>query len=362
MRPLRRPSIVELSAEHLREGLRAGRWRHALPGVARLAVELDVSRDTIRTALRLLESEGLLGARGLGRSRAVTVQGTERHRLRVGILLHDALPEEQSKIAQLLLQIQSKLGAKDQEVFFLPKTQVQLQHDLPRITRMLGENPADAWIVVAGSHELLEWSAAQATPCLALFGRVERLPLASTGPDKLPAFLTATRRLLELGHRHIVFIVRHARRNPTLGAAEAAFLAELSAHGIPTGPYNLPDWEETPEGFLTLLESLFGRTPPTAIIINETAQFIAAMEFLARRRIHVPEQVSLVATFDDPAFAWCVSGIAHIKSDPKPMVRRIVRWVSAVKKGAADRKSIIFPGEFVPGGSMGPVGRESGKK
>ena len=79
------------------------------------------------------------------------------------------------------------------------------------------------------------------------------------------------------------------------------------------------------------------------------------MEFLARRRIHVPEQVSLVATGDDAAFSWCLSGIAHIKSDPKPIVRRIVRWVSAVKKGTADRKSIIFPAEFVPGGSIGPA-------
>jgi DNA-binding LacI/PurR family transcriptional regulator len=280
----------------------------------------------------------------------------------VGILLHDALPEEQSKIAQLLLQIQRDLGAEDQEVFFLPKTQVQLHHDVPRITRMLGENPADAWIVVAGSHELLQWSAAQATPCLALFGRLDRLQLASTGPDKLPAFLAATRQLLELGHRHIVLIARHARRKPTLGRAERAFLDELNSHGIPTGAYNLPEWKETPEGFLILLESLFGRTPPTALIINETTQFIATMEFLARRRIHVPEQVSLVATGDDAAFAWCLSGIAHIKSDPKPMVRRIVRWVSAIKKGTADRKSIIFPAEFVPGGSIGPVDRGSGEK
>ena len=44
-------------AEHLRDGLRAGRWGEVLPGVARLAAELDVSRDTVRSALRLLESE-----------------------------------------------------------------------------------------------------------------------------------------------------------------------------------------------------------------------------------------------------------------------------------------------------------------
>jgi DNA-binding LacI/PurR family transcriptional regulator len=81
------------------------------------------------------------------------------------------------------------------------------------------------------------------------------------------------------------------------------------------------------------------------------------MEFLARRRLHVPEQVSLVATNDDAAFGWCLSGIAHIRSDPKPIVRRVVRWVLSVRKGSPDRKSIIIPAQFVSGGSIGPVWR-----
>ncbi len=43
MHPIRRLSLAEQTAAHLREGLLAGRWRGTLPGVARLAAELDVS-------------------------------------------------------------------------------------------------------------------------------------------------------------------------------------------------------------------------------------------------------------------------------------------------------------------------------
>ena len=157
-----------MSAEHLREGLRTGRWRGVLPGVVRLAAELDVSRDTIRAALRLLETEGLLGSRGAGRSRTVSVHGMRRRRLRVGILQHDALPDSQNKTSQVLLQIQHHLGEATNEVFFAGKTQVQLRHNVRRITRLIGESPADAWIVVSGSRGLLEWCAGQALPCLAL--------------------------------------------------------------------------------------------------------------------------------------------------------------------------------------------------
>jgi hypothetical protein len=37
------------------------------------------------------------------------------------------------------------------------------------------------------------------------------------------------------------------------------------------------------------------------------------------------------------------------------IVRRVVRWVDAVRKGKADHKTINIPAEFVPGGSIGPV-------
>lgn len=43
--------------------------------------------------------------------------------------------------------------------------------------------------------------------------------------------------------------------------------------------------------------------------------------------------------------------------DPKPVVRLVVRWVDAVRKGTADRKIINIAAEFVPGGSIGSVGK-----
>jgi hypothetical protein len=52
---------------------------------------------------------------------------------------------------------------------------------------------------------------------------------------------------------------------------------------------------------------------------------------------------------------WCHPPVAHMRWDPKPVIRRVVRWVDAVRKGRAGRKIINFPVEFVPGGSIGPV-------
>ena len=54
-----RISLPEQVAEHPREGIRRGQWSGHLPGVPRLAEELNVAPRTVRQALQLLEAEGL---------------------------------------------------------------------------------------------------------------------------------------------------------------------------------------------------------------------------------------------------------------------------------------------------------------
>jgi DNA-binding LacI/PurR family transcriptional regulator len=358
MQPIRLLSVVEQTAEHLRQGLHQGRWRGNLPGVVQLATECDVAIRSMRAALQQLEAEGVLTGRGLGRSRSIAASGganASRRRLRVAILRHDPPLADNPQTSVVLLEIMQSLVAAGHDVSLCKKSLLELKHDVRRSISQLAATPADAWVIEAGSRPLLEWCATQPTPCLALYGRSGGLPLARTGPDVVPAYRAATRHLLALGHRRIVLIVRDGGRKPTPGICERTFLEELTARGVLTSSYNLPDWEETPQGFHHLLENLFQLTPPTALIIEETPRLFAAMEFLGRRHIHIPEQVSLVSTDCDAVLGWCLPGIAHMRWDNALIVRRVVRWVGTVRKGKSDRRVINFPAEFDPGGSTGPV-------
>ena len=167
MEPMRRMSISELAAEHLRTDLRSGRWGGTLPGVARLAQDLDVSRHTVRTALRRLEAEGVITARGLGRSRGITAVGVNiatRRPLRVAILRHDArLADTNPQASAILTEIVHSLEAAGHAVSFFNKSQIELRHVVGRIAREMAKTPADAWVIIAGSRPLLEWCANQRT-------------------------------------------------------------------------------------------------------------------------------------------------------------------------------------------------------
>ena len=131
----------------------------------------------------------------------------------------------------------------------------------------------------------------------------------------------------------------------------------MAAHGIPLGEFNLPDWEETPAGFNTLLTSLFKTTPPTALIIDEATLFVAVQQFLLRHRIQVPGEVSLVTSDNDPSFALCDPAIAHIRWNSKSLVGRIVRWANTVSQGGTDLKQTRLPAQFIPGGTIAPASK-----
>jgi LacI family transcriptional regulator len=358
MDPVHRLSLPEQVAAFLREGIRQARWGDQFPGEIQLATELDVSRNTARRALRVLEKEGLVIRRGPGRSRSITPAGTamaSRRPLRVAILRNDSLLEDNPQTALILANILRSLEASGYDAFECKKTQVELRHDVPQMTRQLTAAGADAWVIEAGSRTLLEWCASQQTPCLALYGRTEGLQIARTGPDAGSAYAAATRHLIALGHRRIVLIVREEFRRPPIGGCELAFLSELKAHGIPASDYNLPGWDENPAGFEQLMESLFRTTPPTAVIVDETCWFIAALGFLVRRGLRVPEQVSLVAGEGVPILDMYWPRFAQMRWDNRLIVRRVLRWVDAVRKGSPDRRIINIPAEFVPGGSIGPL-------
>jgi DNA-binding LacI/PurR family transcriptional regulator len=359
MNQIRLLTVGEQTVKHLRKGIQEGRWSERLPGVVRLAAECDVSTGVVRAALRQLEAEGLITAGGLGRCRSITAGGEDRPQsrmLRIGILLYDAkFAQISDQGSRVVLEIQRKLEASSHTVFFTKKSQGDLKHNVRLIARQIEATPADAWIVVSGSSEVLKWFANQTVPCIALYGRTGGLAIARTGPEKLPALIAATRHLIDLGHRRIVLIGLSPRRKPALGRAERAFLDELTAHGICVGDYNLPDWEETPKGLTALLERLFHATPPTALILDETPQVIAVMQFLARRCIQIPSQLSIVSTDSQESFVWCNPPISHVVWDPKPIVRHVVRWVTDVQRGRQDRTTVNFPAQFIPGGSIGPA-------
>lgn len=348
-----RISTLDQFTAHLRAELLSGKWVGAMPGVHRLAAECGLNPKTVEAALKLLEQEGLLEGQGPGRKRKIMLAAGRKTlaSLRIAILPYNI----HTRQLDYMIKLKHKLTKEGHEVFFSAKSLIELGMDVPRIRRMVKAVEVDAWVVGAASHQVLEWFSKQSAPVFALFGRLDGLPIAGTKPDKAVPLADATRQLIGLGHRRISMLTQSARRLPEPGRLESLFLEELESHGIPTSSYNLPDWDDTTEGFHQALDALFATTPPTALILAEPQLLFAAQQFLQGRQLRVPEDVSLICTDDSPYFSLSKPSIAHINWDSRPVVSRVVNWTSNISRGKKDIRQKLTPAELVEGGTIGPA-------
>lgn len=347
-------STAEQLADFLKAELARSRWTERMPGVHQLCGELGVHRQTAELALRELERTGWLEPQGVGRRRKITGSGQMAPRgLRVGVLLSEAADRRSIIIHHLELALREA----GYSVVFPNSTLSDLRMDVGRIAKMVGQTNVDAWIVEAGSREVLDWFASCGRPTMALFGRFRRIKIAGVGPDKIEAYLEATRALVGLGHRRIVMLVRPRRRLPSPGKLEQAYLDELVAHRIRVGDFHLASWDETVDGFHARLAELFRLTAPTALWLDESPMLMAAMQFLGGRGLRVPGDVSILCTDAEPMFDWCRPTVAHIRWESAPVIRRVVRWVNQVARGVCGTRHSFTVARFVPGGTLGPVAR-----
>ena len=347
-------TVTEQVAHVLREGLRQGRWQGAMPGCNRLAVELGVNHKTVKAALAILGREGLLEAHGPGRKRSIVRNvPAPPVALRVMILVY----EKSDLRADFMVEIIRRLQAAGHWAGFATKTLGDLGMDVNRVARFVMKTESDAWVVMAGRRDVLEWFASQPLPAFALFGRASRISIASTAPEKTSALLELVDRLVGLGHTRIVMLTREDRRTPTIGAVELRYLARLEAHGISTGPYNLPDWGGDPDALGQSIDSLFRHTPPTALIVDDTQILPAVVQHLARLGISAPQHVSLACTDSSEAFEWYRPTVTHIAWNHGAVVNRVVNWANQVSRGTNNRRLTQIRATLVPGGTIGPVPR-----
>lgn len=352
MANLKTYTVTEQVAAHLRDELRRGRWQGRMPGRDQLAAEIGASNRCVQGALELLEKEGLLEKQGVGQHRRIKLgKIVPSPALRVCILPY----EKASCKLDYLVDLRHQLEEAGHHAAFAGKSLQQMGMNPQRVADFVQRTPADAWIVVSASREVLEWFAGQPVPTFALFGRLKNMPLAGTGPGKSVVVAEVVRHLVGLGHLRIVMLSREERRKPEPGFVEKVFLGELEAQGIETGPYNLPDWGDTIEEFHVGLDSLFRLSPPTALLCSYAALFVAAERHLALRGVVAPRDISMVCLDPDPAFAWCQPSISHISWDSRPVIRRILKWIGKVSRGQDDRRNVPTPAKFMQGGTIGPV-------
>lgn len=351
MAELRILSKTEQIAAFLRSELLRGRWQGQMPGRKEIAFEFGLNERAVEDALRLLELDGLLLPQGAGRKRKISLVQLRAERcMKIGLMLY----EESDRFLPYLVDLIRRLEEAGHQVHIAEHTLVKLNLDCKKTERMTSAMNVDSWIVMAASKEILRMLLASGKPVMAVFGRFNDLPVAAVGVKKIPALRQVVQRLYQMGHRKIVMMAREERLKPYPAAYERAFLHELQCLGISTSSYHLPEWENHKNGFHRCLDELFRITPPTALLLSEPLEFLAAQQHLAGLGVVAPRDVSLICGDPSPLFDWSEPPVSHIQWNAIRLVRRIWEWADHVSHQIPDLKQFHVQATFVEGGSIGP--------
>jgi DNA-binding LacI/PurR family transcriptional regulator len=343
----RRLSLSAQTAAAIRKAVAERMWEEYLPSERRLCELFQVSRPTVRAALRQLAKSGLIEIHQ-GRRNRLLAGGVDpapaRNRL-VVLVARQPLAHMTLTAYRGISEMRAHLAEHGfgTEVLVCAARSAAAQRR--KIEAFLRQNRVFCCVLLSLGPELQEWFAAGPTPALVLGSCHPDVRLPSLDVDYRSVCRHAAGVLRAQGHRRIAFLVPDANAAGDL-ASETGF-----REGLPGGGGLVVRHPGTAAGLAAKLDALFAQPqPPTALLVAKPAHVFSVVMHLLKRGIKVPDTLSLVARDHDHLFE---NGISHYRFEGETFAHRLSRlMLQMVNQGfLPPEPSLIFP-RYVAAGTV----------
>ena len=361
----KRHSLVTETTTLLREAIAAGRWPDLLPGERKLCQQMQIGRDTLRAAIQQLEQEGLVLGGEAGKQRKIlTPRGEVKNTTAAsaGIIAFLSPQKLEQFPNSLLVEIdvlRERLAGSGYRLEVVTGTKVFTQaqpgHGLNKLT---ADYAAEAWILHQTTAPMQRWFAEKGPPSL-LHGQPQGVELPAVDVDYMAVGRHAGGFLISRGHREVVILRPHASLRG-LDMAETGLREAFVNHpgdALPT-PMTL---RESEAGGAAALASKIGRLmksqrQPTALVLTRSRQALTMVSWLAKQRLRVPEDLSLISLDYSQNFDHLLPAITCYRSDPEITAKIVFRKVIEIASSGVSIKSppAIMP-DFITGGSVAKI-------
>jgi LacI family transcriptional regulator len=245
-----------------------------------------------QTRTRALRAARELGYRPNALARALRVQATNT----IGLIIPDIRNDFYAESATVLQGALEEHGYR----LVLCISNSDPAHDRSYL-RTLVEHRVDGIVHVPSSptdpSELVAGGAA--IPLVELLRHSPQTPFDAVVSDDRDGAATLTRHLLELGHRRIAMLTGPTSFSTTRYRVEG-YRAALREAGLGSEDEIILYGAYSPAaGFAQTLEALARDPRPTALFASGSPLTTGVVRALAEQRVHVPEELSLVA-YEDP--------------------------------------------------------------
>ncbi len=347
-----RQSLAHQLSQILSDEVRAGRWSEWLPEERELARNYQVSRSTLRNALGLLRTAGVLETQhGLG-TRVVRAASTARQRKAnesVGVLIPHAFDTFRHFVTVFVDDLRTSLFDHGFHVVVHEHPQVEARRPFDFLKRLTEKHRHACWLLVACGIETQRWfskngiAAVVSGTCNPSLG----LPFVCLDNHALGRHAGLT--LLQHGHRRIGAVLTHT--NPGLRTGLNGGIGHAGASAATLIAYEVDD---SVVSVARAVDRLMEANPrPTALFIAESNLYLTVSSRLTQLGLRVPEDISLLCRDDEPYLSSLLPKPARYSKNPHAYAKRLLTQILKVsnREPVLNHGIYVMP-EFVPGASL----------
>jgi DNA-binding LacI/PurR family transcriptional regulator len=353
-----RISLVSQTALFLKREIAAGTWSGWLPGERVLCETLQVSRNTLRAALRTLQAEGLVapehgtGSRILARP---PVPLGARPGAVVGLLVPEPIERLRPSVTLWIDELRGLLAEEGARLHVHHGAHLVRSASAAALRKLVDQHNHAAWLLVLSSEPVQRWFERERVPCLVSGSCFPGVDLPSVDLDYRALCRHAAGVLLGLGHRRIALVVPEQNRAGDVDS-ESGF-----REGMRQSPHEdavpvVVRAKESVEGGLGALRRLLlPRQRPTAVVVANPYLYLTFASRLAQLGHAVPRDLSLISRDDDPFLDYLVPDPARYTVRPHVRARRLLGpLLELMSQGSIPLRADRIMPEFHRGETLGP--------
>ncbi|MDB6118973.1 MAG: alanine racemase [Verrucomicrobiaceae bacterium] len=342
LRPLR-SSLVTETVKIMRQAIETGLWQECLPGERILCHQWQISRPTLRAAMEVLRSEGLVDV-AHGRRTRLLVKKTAQppSTLTVGLLSPEPLNAMPPFVMLWVDELRSQLATAGH----LLHVQVgsgsfgkrRPGHNLATVVR---DMPAAVWVLYQTTDPIKRWFAEHGVPCVVVGSHVPGIDLPTVDRDYRAVCRHAVGLLAGRGHRRLALLIL----KPQFGGdaeSEAGFLEGLAARHTREVTGEVGHHDGTSSSVCRVIDGMLRRSPsPDAMLIARSSFALTALTHLLKLGIRIPEDMALLCRDDDAFLDSTVPRMARYVVSPSTFARNVFKTVMSLVKGGQVRRGNV---------------------
>lgn len=323
-----------MAAEAIKAEIAAGRWTDRLPGIRVLATEIGVSQPTLATALAKLAEEKVLGRGGDRKAYRILAGGTPSaskaptEAPRVIVLSHLEFGELPESARTVIEEMRHLIGKHGWSVELRVVDYVHAKQPHRSWDDLIPTDPFVPLIAVFGRPVIARWAQKHGLRMIFLGGIREGHTIPVVAVRSASMVDDAFSRLIALGHRQIV-IPLCERLPPFSNSIKEVVRERLEGAGVTyVASYHTPESDYmSPEVTWRMMEAIFARTPPTALVFLDWKELVTSCCLLWQLGMRVPDDVSVVLLNEQTEAGWFMPKLASFRFPTRRMAMTLAAWV-----------------------------------